>query len=406
MRISCSPLRVRLDGNVLVVSLCVSGVLGFVLAGYLTLVGWQNHATIRSLAWNTAIPIAEAGIEEALTQVNANGTNLVANNNWTLVDAKYIQKGLSIGSDRYLAGFFNSYPPVLVAEGFTRLPLGTGTNMVSRTVVVRTALASLFAKGMVARESIDLKGNNVAADSFDSTDPNYSTDGKYDELKNKDNATIATNSNIFNVGNADIKGKIATGPYGVPNVGPNGSVGDNAWVNGGNNGIQPGAWTADMNASFMDIEPPFTSALPPSGGTDGSGNSWDYILSSGNWMISSPMSFGGKVLVTGDAVVYVTSSSDFQFTGNNDVIKIQPNAHLTLYVGSPTATIAGQGVQNESGNAVSFAYYGLPTNTELSYSGNGGLSGTLYAPQAGLSLSGGGTSGQLDFSGADRKSVV
>jgi hypothetical protein len=222
--------------------------------------------------------------------------------------------------------------------------------------------------------------------------------------RNKDNATIATNSNIFNVGNANIKGKIATGPYGVPHVGPQGSVGDNAWVNAGTPDIQPGAWTADMNASFMDVEPPFTSALPPSGGSDGNGNNWDYILSSGNWMISSPMSFGGKVLVTGDAVVYVTSSSTFSFSGT-DMIKIQPNAHLTLYVGCADASIAGQGVQNESGNAVNFAYYGLPSNTSLSYSGNGTLTGTLYAPHAELSLSGGGSS-NLDFSGASVSRTV
>ena len=72
MRISLSPRFGASAGNVLLISLVVSGSLGFVLAGYLTLVGGQNQATIRSLAWNSAIPIAESGIEEALTQLHAN----------------------------------------------------------------------------------------------------------------------------------------------------------------------------------------------------------------------------------------------------------------------------------------------------------------------------------------------
>ena len=235
MRISLAHNQRCADGNVLVVSLVISGFLGFVLAGYLTLVAGQNNATMRSLAWGSAMPIAEAGIEEAMTQINANGTNLVANNNWTLVDGNYFLKWLTVGEDRYLAGFFNSVPPVLVSQGFTRLPLGT--NMISRTVVVRTRLARLFTKGMVGLEKINLNGNDINVDSFDSVDPNYSTGGRYDFAKKKDNGAIATNSaltNSFDGGNANIRGRIATGPGGVPRLGSNSSVGSNSWVDAGN----------------------------------------------------------------------------------------------------------------------------------------------------------------------------
>jgi hypothetical protein len=390
------------QGNVLVICLVVSGTLGFVLAGYLTLVNYQHKATMRSLSWNTAIPIAEAGIEEALTQVNANGTNLVANNDWDLVDDKYFLKWRKIGEDRFLAGFFNNTPPMLVSQGFTRLPVST--NMISRTVVVRTRLAMLFAKGMVARDKIDLNGNDINVDSFDSVDPNYSTDGRYDPTKNKDNGSIATNSsltNSFSVGNAKVRGKIATGPGGIPKLGPGGSVGSNSWVNGGNTGIQDGAFSDDMNASVRDVEAPFTSALPPTGGS-ADGTDYDYILADGNWMISSPLKFGGKVLVTGNAVLLVTS--DVQFSGQ-DVIRIQANASLKLVVSAPTASIAGNGVQNETGNAINFGYYGLPTNTKLTFSGNATLVGTFYAPQADFTLGGGGST-VFDFAGASVSKTI
>src|SRR4030095_5376023 len=105
MRLIFSHQSRGLDGNVLLTSLVISGTLGFVLAGYLTLVGGQHKMTTRSQSWNAAIPVAEAGVEEALSQLNANGTNLVANNNWTLVDGKYFLRSRTIGENRYLVGF-------------------------------------------------------------------------------------------------------------------------------------------------------------------------------------------------------------------------------------------------------------------------------------------------------------
>src|SRR5262249_34831446 len=159
-------------------------------------------------------------------------------------------------------------------------------------------------------------------------------------------------------------------------------------------------FTDDMNVSFDDVQVPFASALPPVGGTVGSLLTglitYDYILTDGNWMISSPLKFGGKGLVIGNAVLYVTS--DVAFSGN-EFIDIKPGGSLKLYVSAPNASIGGKGVQNETGNAVNFSYYGLPSNTSLTYGGNGGLVGTVYAPQADFTLGGGGSTGN-DFSGA------
>jgi hypothetical protein len=123
---------------------------------------------------------------------------------------------------------------------------------------------------------------------------------------------------------------------------------------------------------------------------------YDYILTDGNWMISAPLKFGGKVLVTGNAVLYVTSVVAFS---GNDFIRIEEGASLKLYVSCETASIGGKGVQNETGNAVNFSYFGLPSNTILNYGGNGTLVGTIYAPQADFELGGGG-SGVNDFAGA------
>src|SRR5258706_4715886 len=45
------------------------------LSTYLYLVANQNQTVLRSMSWNSAIPVVEAGIEEALTQLHYSGVN-------------------------------------------------------------------------------------------------------------------------------------------------------------------------------------------------------------------------------------------------------------------------------------------------------------------------------------------
>src|SRR5205814_881573 len=57
--------------------------------------------------------------------------------------------------------------------------VSTGPVNVSRAVQIKTKRGILFTKAMVARNTIDLKGNNISTDSFDSGDPFHSNYGKY-----------------------------------------------------------------------------------------------------------------------------------------------------------------------------------------------------------------------------------
>lgn len=380
------------------VVLLLTTIFGFALASYLKLVSNQNTAAMRSLSWNSAIPIAEAGVEEALTQINYGGTNLSANNNWQWKAGKYIWRERWLEGSRFLfrAGIYveGTNTPVIAVEGFTRRP--GSTNMVSRTVRVRTKPQYLFANAMVAQEKIELKGNDILVDSFDSSDPNYSTNGQYDSTKRKDNGTVATNStnqNAFVSGNAKIWGKVATGPGAGISLGPNGSIGDSSWVSGGNKGIQSGHYSDDASVSLFDVPEPFSTASAPSSATV-NGTNYDFVIGNGNWMLSGSTQFKGKVLVTGDATLYVTSA--VQFSGG-DFIQIQPGARLKLYVSCASATLGGQGIQNLTGNAASFIYYGLPSNTSISYSGNGTMLGAIYAPNAAFTMGGGGGGANQDF---------
>jgi hypothetical protein len=192
MRIQIQPTG-RAQGNILLVALLTCFILGMGLASYLTLVSSQNYSVMRSLAWNSAIPIVEAGAEEALTQLYHHG-NPATN------AAAYFANGWSVDSTRYAGSYTmsrwldDSYyevfispsdPPVIHSHGFVPVPLRSGSpiasflaslvsndraqqSYVSRAVRLHTQSTALFAKGLVADGQINLNGNNVTTDSFDS----------------------------------------------------------------------------------------------------------------------------------------------------------------------------------------------------------------------------------------------
>src|SRR5712691_4441968 len=79
------------QGSVLLITLMTAWVIGIALVSYLTLVANQNRSTYNSFTWNTCIPVLEAGVEEALTQIHYHGINNLAANQWTYnaTDGKY-----------------------------------------------------------------------------------------------------------------------------------------------------------------------------------------------------------------------------------------------------------------------------------------------------------------------------
>ena len=135
----------------------------------------------------------------------------------------------------------------------------------ARKVLVQTRYDPLFVVAMAAVGQIDLHGNNVATDSFDSADPNHSNNGFYPAgmpSKIKSNGDIATDAGLvdsLNTGGANVMGYIRSGPgTNTINVGANGSVGDQSWVSGGNAGIQqnPPHSSTDFNVTFSPVTLP------------------------------------------------------------------------------------------------------------------------------------------------------
>src|SRR5437773_1680786 len=209
-----------LRGNTLLIVLIVTGLVGFTLAAYLTLLRSQNYNTVRSQAWNATIPVIEAGLEDALSQLNTHGSTNLACDGWTVTaDGIYYPSTVkrTVGDNYYVITITNFNPatlnnyPIIESRGYVNMPvlvssanqpllglLGspsvTTGNSLIRGVRCTTKPEYVFAKGMVAKGQIDLKGNNVVTDSFDSSDTNYNTGGLYDKSKHKANGDVATDS--------------------------------------------------------------------------------------------------------------------------------------------------------------------------------------------------------------------
>jgi hypothetical protein len=417
-------------GSTYITVLWLAILAGTVLAAYLTMVSSQNSYSMRSQSWNRSIAVAEAGVEEALSYINKYG---MTNYNyyldgWWFMDGQY-HKRRSLDDSMYEVMISPGLSPSILSRGyvpFTQNYASRGAfgpfladavawwwgtpdgNFIYRTVRVDTTTDGTFTKGMVAKDYIDMKGNGVRTDSFDSTDPKASTNGMYYQPWARANGDVATASGLTNfnnisVGNANIYGHVATGPKGVVTLGPNGGVGDFNWQPGNPGTIEPGWFRDDLNLQFPPVAQPFSSGyFTPSSGTVG-GTNYSLVLGTGKYYSGGSMKLSGQnsILINGAAVWWCAQGLDF--SGQGSMI-IAPGASLTLYVGKSTGngaslSIAGNGIINGTGNATNCMMWGLPSCTSVSYNGNAAYVGTIYAPNADFSLGGGGNDVN-DFIGA------
>jgi hypothetical protein len=396
---------------VLLVTLLTAWVIGISLLSYLTLVANQNRSTFQSQTWNTCVPVMEAGLEEALSQLHENGISNLATNQWTLGLDGLFHKRRSIGADGsyYEVTIEPVDPPVIVSTGYSAAPANTGKPMggstafgmilgavspsapamVNRKVRLTTKKQSSGAGGLSAQEEIQFDGGG-SLDSFDSSNPSYSTDGKYDPAKRKDRAMALTNSKMpgaIKLASAKIYGSATTGPGGSVSV-AGGTIGDAAWVTS-QSGAQAGHVENDANVQFDDVLPPFTlaSGLTPLPGLVG-GTNYGYVvdgLLQQNFNLpSATIDSANPMIVTGNATLYI--AGDLVVSGGG-FIYLDLGASLKLYV-SGSADIGGTGIITGSARAKDFSIHGLNSCTSINYTGTSPFIGTVYAPYAAFSFSG------------------
>ena len=405
----------------MLVTLCTAWIIGIAMVSYLTLVANQHRRTYHSLTWNACIPVLEAGIEEALTQLNYNnaeGINNAVAHNWIATNGVYYKSRVVDTND---GSYFvvtidpsSAATPVIISQGYVPAPGNTGAPMggggafgmilgavsgqstramVSRKVKVDTLLERTGGGkgGINSKGRITFSGGG-SLDSFDSSDPNHSTNGQYDPAKRKANGIALSNSSMadaVHVDTAHVYGSVTTGPGGTVTVN-SGAVGDTAW-NASHSGIQSGHDTSDANVQFDDVTAPFVwgSGATPSAGLVG-GSNYTYVVNGAanpNWNIGSVNIGGGKSMIITGGEVSLYINGNFTTSGSGYVY-VAPGASLKLYT-TGTFTVSGSGIMNGTGYASKLNVYGLGTaSSNWAYSGSSAFIGTVYSPYDNFTFSG------------------
>jgi hypothetical protein len=416
----------RPQGSVLVVGLLTALVVAITLASYLVCVSNESYAVTRSQAWNAAVPIMEAGVEEALTQIYYNGAQNMSTNNWTLGSDGYYRKTRTVGTNgsycqitiqptNYPSGTTNY---VIYSTGYVPAPLSS-SSYVARKLRVTTQVAAIgtnaFPFAVVTATTLTL-GSGFIINSYDDSLPwpwTNSNVGAQAGLA----STSTTNNQITISGTTYIYGTIATPPSGGVSISGTGvTIGDSNYVaNPANAGTtQSNHILSDLNYTIPGPPTPTNTsswATPVAYGQTSYTNNgivynnsagWAFVLKSNNYNMGTTLLKGG-VLVLGSVNLYVPSNGRIQF-GSGDVLSIPQSANgsLTLYNDSTTDAVMKDS-SNDSGIPSKFIYYGLPdtAGSKITLTGSGAFAyvGIIDAPWQKLVLTGA-SSGNQDFFGA------
>lgn len=368
--------------SALLIVMVLGGILCLCVMYYLALINQQNRLSARSQAWNIAIAISEAGIEEGLEVLNTiNYTNVTpATLGWAYDGTMYwrTNQSSSLGDNWYTVGLNidNQVTPQIISrayvgisalaqnqpsEFFAGVGLTAGPDTLTRAIRVSCSRGNLFLASMVAKHQIDLKGNGIVSDSFDSGDIRKSNFGRYDAtVYAGDKGDVASNDGVvssISVQNANVFGKAHTGPEGTVTVGSQGAVGSHAWQAAGNKGFQAGYVLQDANFTFPDTTLPYSSGLPLAGPQTIVTVTYDYTRTTTNsTAYPNPAPWSG---VATNIASYTT-------------VSVLPSPVLPGTVTNTTV--------NTSSSLPSPIPSGLVTNTEWKWSTSVPASGTYIPP--------------------------
>lgn len=388
------------NGSVMIAALIVALITGSLVGLFLSTVSQEVKYAHQSRMAFQAVNLAEAGLEHAIYSLhNKNWTG------WTKGGKGYYRSSFPNvsysfrGESRQIKAYIepNNSPPRIISEGIIRIP---GGHAITKQVLIELgSKSSLFANGLVAKDSVVFNGNGNSVDSYSSSK------GKYDpEFNRNDQGTVASVSispGIFDVGNSDIFGFAATGGGALsdtkanpPDVGPNGTIKGKNTPDGIN--IDPDRVATDFYAVFPDpIAPAMPSAIltapdtqknPVTIGTPGL--TTRYKISDLN--VNDVLTIQGTVifLVEGD----VTIKGEIQLDAGDTTSQIEIHSTGSVDIG-------GNGIINPTEKPEKVFIYGLgkdPTKPpEIKLHGNGALAAVVYAPNYDITLGGGGNSGVM-----------
>lgn len=263
----------------------------------------------------------------------------------------------------------------------------------SRTVeaIVRPVFASELT--LLARDEIDMNNPNIFLASYDSSDPNQSTNGQYDGNKYVGRfANIAAIGGIIDAGDATVWGRAAT----------NGGDIENSENIKGNYDNDPDRLRKDFDMELLPVKAPTITGTPVEISGDWTIQA-DYASTAPTYALISDIKLGGggtleiKGDPTGkDTTVIMLVEGDIDVKGNG-LIKIGAGVHLRLFL-KGDADFGGNGISNPEPNTpANLQIYGIDRPADdpdpigdIKIAGTASFTGTVYAPNYDIAIVGGG----------------
>jgi hypothetical protein len=421
-------------GSILLVALMFAGIVALALTSYLQMTSMALDVSQRSFLANDSMNVTEAGLERALWSFNqANSSNANAWTDWsdgltsndkrrtfTYDNTSFSQN--ATGTVRVYVKDYNSPGvPVPIAVAKATITPARGAPII-KEVEVFLARRSFFSTGLVGKRGVRFNGNNTQVDSWVSgVDTNPGTPIAYTTTVRRPYGSVAALSVTADVSvqNADIYGYVSVGSEDIDShvsIGSQGIVSGSFAAAAGTRDTSriAGNFTADLPDVSIPAPTTFTTVSGQSvidGGT--------YPKAAGNGAIQDPInasdqtyyykassvdldSAHGKTpaltIRTGCKVVFILqggtggSGTEVVGTGNTSILTIQSGATLAVYTAG-NVRLTGLGVANQNGSTTSFQVWGTnstPAGQTVQVSGNGGLTGIVYAPNATINVTGNG----------------
>jgi hypothetical protein len=365
-------------GNALLVVMVIMGLLIAALGTYLTLTSQEHRTTMRSMCWNNAMPLAEAGIEEAMTHLGRN-TNGYAVDGWLANGTNY-SKQRFLSNDFYNVNFSGDLNSGVTITSTGAVQWMDGTYITRTVQVVAQARTFPPLLGLVAK-AMTIQGT-FYVDSYDTTTNTESNPLKfawYDPLLHSGKAFMGDPLTSFTLGgNSEVRGYVASARgYPKPTVAGSAVVGDLLYAGKWD---QPGHATNGFFVPFPDVSPPYRAGSVPApvSGTV-SGTNYNYVLNGNNYFAAT-LSNASSMYVTGYSRLYVTGS-----IGVASITFADVNSRLDLYIAAPSISFAPAVF---GATPPQFVVWALPSCTAMKMSGGGQFVGVIYAPEADLSATG------------------
>jgi hypothetical protein len=377
----------RETGTTLIITLVTAGILAAVLGTYLRMTSQENLKVKRSVGWNAALPMAEAGIEEACSQINANMSGYW-NDGWTFNTTNFTYNKTRFLGDSYYSVGINGWPGGLAFIKSTGYGAWTGSNYISRTVEVTARTPTPFYPNGLIANNIGFQGN-FYADSFNSTN------GAYSKLLATDHALIASppGSSGYTInGTANIYGYVACAVGAVIVCGGSAVVGDFSYNTKGV--IQPGHVTNTYAQVYPPVTTPFGPTTPgvkiATSGTN-AGTFYNYVLNGGYYYAPDLAASGGKMYVSGTTMLLTTGAVNLA----SITFAVNPTnpPQLNLVFGGSSLDNFIPSLIN--GSAPQFWVFALPTCTSMKMTSGGDYVGVIYGPTVDLSAQGGSITGAI-----------